>query len=60
MSAHQQAAAMSAPLVEIAGVHKSFGGVRAVEDVSLQLHPGEVVAVVFDVLYRRYTGERLA
>jgi D-xylose transport system ATP-binding protein len=37
---------MTAPLVEIAGVHKSFGGVRAVEDVNLQLHAGEVVAVL--------------
>src|SRR3954469_19029967 len=37
---------MSAPLVEIKGVHKTFGGVRAVEDVSLQLFPGEVVAVL--------------
>jgi D-xylose transport system ATP-binding protein len=37
---------MTAPLVEIEGVHKSFGGVRAVEDVTLTLHPGEVVAVL--------------
>lgn len=34
------------PLVEIKGVHKAFGGVRAVEDVSLNLYPGEVVAVL--------------
>ena len=34
------------PLVEFAGVSKSFGGVHAVEDVSLQLFPGEVVAVL--------------
>jgi D-xylose transport system ATP-binding protein len=33
-------------LVEIRGVHKAFGGVRAVEDVSLNLYPGEVVAVL--------------
>src|SRR5260221_335779 len=33
-------------LVEIAGVHKAFGGVHAVQDVSLQLYPGEVVAVL--------------
>ena len=38
---------MSAPpLVELRGVGKSFGGVRAVDDVSLRLHPGEVVAVL--------------
>jgi len=34
------------PLVEIKGVHKAFGGVHAVEDVSLNLYPGEVVAVL--------------
>lgn len=34
------------PLVELRGVGKSFGGVRAVDDVSLRLHPGEVVAVL--------------
>lgn len=34
------------PLIEIKGVHKAFGGVRAVEDVSLNLYPGEVVAVL--------------
>ena len=37
---------MSVPLVEISGVRKSFGGVHAVEDVNLQLHSGEVVAVL--------------
>ncbi|MDP9044967.1 MAG: ATP-binding cassette domain-containing protein [Pseudomonadota bacterium] len=36
----------ASPLVEIRGVHKAFGGVRAVEDVSLNLYPGEVVAVL--------------
>ena len=34
------------PLVEFAGVGKSFGGVRAVEDTSLALDAGEVVAVL--------------
>lgn len=38
--------ASSGPLIEIKGVHKSFGGVRAVHDVSLTLHAGEVVAVL--------------
>jgi D-xylose transport system ATP-binding protein len=37
---------MSGPLVEIKGVHKAFGGVHAVENVSLTLYPGEVVAVL--------------
>ncbi|MGQ0711305.1 MAG: ATP-binding cassette domain-containing protein [Rhodoferax sp.] len=36
----------SAPLVELRGIHKAFGGVHAVEDVSLSLHAGEVVALL--------------
>ena len=36
----------AAPLVEFADVGKSFGGVRAVDGVSLSLYPGEVVAVL--------------
>ena len=36
----------TAPLVEFQGVGKSFGGVRAVDGVSLALYPGEVVAVL--------------
>jgi D-xylose transport system ATP-binding protein len=38
--------ASTTPLVEFAQVGKSFGGVRAVDGVSLALHPGEVVAVL--------------
>ncbi len=34
------------PLVEFRAVGKSFGGVRAVDAVSLSLYPGEVVAVL--------------
>ena len=37
---------MSAPLIEMKGIHKAFGGVHAVEDVSVNLHPGEVVALL--------------
>ena len=37
---------MSAPLVEMRRIGKSFGGVKAVDDVSLNLHPGEVVALL--------------
>lgn len=36
----------SEPLVRLRAVGKAFGGVRAVEGVSLALHPGEVVAVL--------------
>ena len=34
------------PLVDIRGVHKAFGGVQAVENVSLCVYPGEVVALL--------------
>ena len=37
---------MSAPLVELKNIKKAFGGVKAVDDVSLTLYPGEVVAVL--------------
>jgi rhamnose transport system ATP-binding protein len=37
---------MSAPLVEIRGAAKSFGGVRALRDASLTLHAGEVHALL--------------
>jgi D-xylose transport system ATP-binding protein len=37
---------MSAPLVEMRQIGKSFGGVRAVDDVSVNLYPGEVVALL--------------
>ena len=35
-----------APLVEMKGIHKRFGGVHAVKDVSIDLYPGEVVGVL--------------
>jgi D-xylose transport system ATP-binding protein len=34
------------PLVEMVGIEKHFGGIRAVEDVSIDLFPGEVVGVL--------------
>ena len=33
-------------LVELRNIRKAFGGVHAVDDVSLNLYPGEVVAVL--------------
>jgi D-xylose transport system ATP-binding protein len=36
------------PVVRAAGITKYFGGVRALEDVSLDLIPGEIVALVGD------------
>jgi D-xylose transport system ATP-binding protein len=34
------------PAVELRNIRKAFGGVKAVDDVSLNLHEGEVVAVL--------------
>jgi D-xylose transport system ATP-binding protein len=36
----------STPLVEMRHIHKRFGGLHAVNDVSIDLHPGEVVGVL--------------
>ncbi len=35
-----------APLIKMVDIHKQFGGVHAVEDVSIDLYPGEVVGVL--------------
>ncbi len=35
-----------APLVQLVDIHKRFGGVHAVEGVSVDLYPGEVVGVL--------------
>jgi D-xylose transport system ATP-binding protein len=40
------AAAGAAPLVELRNINISFGGIRAVEDVTLDLYPGELVGLV--------------
>jgi D-xylose transport system ATP-binding protein len=40
------ASGSSAPIVEMRNIHVSFGGVRAVDDVSVDLHAGEVVGLV--------------
>ena len=40
------AAPSSSPIVEMRNIHVSFGGVRAVDDVSVDLHAGEVVGLV--------------
>ena len=39
---------MSAPVLELDHVQKAFGGIVAVEDFSLDLHAGEIVALVGD------------
>ncbi len=37
---------MTAPLVELSGISKAFGGVQAVDNVSLTVNPGEVVGLL--------------
>ena len=36
------------PLLELKGVSKSFGAVRAITDVDFEVYPSEVVALVGD------------
>ncbi len=36
----------STPLVEMRGMSISFGGIKAVDDVSVDLMPGEVVGLL--------------
>ncbi len=36
----------SAPIVQAAGLYKSYGNLRAVQDVSLSVQPGEIVGIV--------------
>jgi len=38
----------SAPVLELQNIRKTFGGVVAIEDFSLDVHPGEIVALVGD------------
>ena len=37
---------MTKPLVELREIRKAFGGVKAVDGVSINLYPGEVVALL--------------
>ena len=39
---------MTAPLVDMRGIQKSFGAVRALADVELRLDPGEILGLVGD------------
>ena len=39
---------MTSPLVDMRGIQKSFGAVRALADVSLRLYPGEILGLVGD------------
>ena len=42
------ASAGRSPLLELSGISKRFGAVRALEDVGFDVYPGEVVALVGD------------
>src|SRR3954465_7454259 len=43
-----EAGAGTQPLLNLKGVSKSFGAVRALTDVDFEVYPGEVVALVGD------------
>ncbi|MEP6721239.1 MAG: ATP-binding cassette domain-containing protein, partial [Variovorax sp.] len=36
----------AAPILDVRGVSRSFGGVKAVNDVSLHVMPGEIVSLI--------------
>ncbi len=46
--AQTSVAQMERPVLELRGIGKSFGGITAVEDFSLEIFPGEIVALVGD------------
>ncbi len=37
---------MSAPLLEVAGLHKRFGGLVAVKDIGFAIRPGEILGLI--------------
>ena len=37
---------MTAPILELKHLTRHFGGIRAVDDVSLHLFPGEIVGLI--------------
>ncbi len=37
---------MTAPLLEVSGLSRTFGGIRAVSDVTFRLQPGEIVGLI--------------
>jgi simple sugar transport system ATP-binding protein len=48
MSEHDQTRQQAGPVLEVTGVSKSFGAVRALSEVTLGLHSGEVLGLVGD------------
>ena len=45
-AAHAPEAAVEQPQLAVSGVSKRFGGVRAVEDVTVAVAPGEIVSII--------------
>ena len=48
---------MTTPLVEMRNISISFGGIRAVDDVSVDLYPGEVVGLLGHNGAGKYTDQ---
>lgn len=48
MTATASKCAPAEPVLELKNIHKAFGGIVAIEDFSLDLHAGEIVALVGD------------
>ena len=46
MSPHMHTSESTTPLLQTEGLSKSFGGLAALSDVSLQVMPGEILGVV--------------
>ena len=47
------------PMVEMNNISISFGGIKAVDDVSVDLHPGEVVDPVLGESVRTFPCRRV-
>ena len=46
MSANQKQEGQAAPILEVEGLNKSFGGVQAVSEVSFSLQPGQILGII--------------
>ena len=46
MSVNQKQEAQAAPILEVEGLNKSFGGVQAVSEVSFDLQPGQILGII--------------
>ena len=47
------------PVLEARGVSKSFGAVRALDNVNLSVYAGEILALIGEGLTNRQIGQRL-